>query len=157
DRKSDAELGGEPVDLLRVGQAVRGGPDDHDAVRGAAPRQVDEQRHLVPAGKTPGGPEVDDDEGAGELREIVRPAVPIDEAPRLVPGRCGGRCRGAHAPGKGRYGKKGRETRHAAGYFGCGTILRYGFGAFQPPGKRCRASSSLTAETMITSCPCFQF
>src|SRR5262245_19204277 len=42
-------------------------------------------------------------------------------------------------------------------YFGCGTIRRYGRGAFQPLGNAFLASSSLTAGTMITSSPCFQF
>src|SRR5689334_12506021 len=42
-------------------------------------------------------------------------------------------------------------------YFGCGTIRRYGFGDFQPPGYFCFASSSVTAGRMITSSPCFQF
>jgi len=41
-------------------------------------------------------------------------------------------------------------------YLGCGTIRRYGRGAFQPPGNFCFASSSETAGTMITSSPCFQ-
>ena len=38
-------------------------------------------------------------------------------------------------------------------YFGCGTMRRYGFGAFQPPGNLFFASSSETDGTMITSCP----
>src|SRR5712692_10528907 len=33
----------------------------------------------------------------------------------------------------------------------------YGFGAFQPPGYACLASASETADTMMTSSPCFQF
>ena len=43
--------------------------------------------------------------------------------------------------------------RRGAGpaYFGCGTIRRYGFGAFQPPGYVFFASSSDTAGTMMTS------
>ena len=36
---------------------------------------------------------------------------------------------------------------------GCGTIRKYGFGAFQPSGNRFLASSSETAGTMITSSP----
>src|ERR1700678_1651158 len=47
--------------------------------------------------------------------------------------------------------------RRSAIYFGCGTILRYGFGDFQPLGYFCFASSSVTAGRMITSSPCFQF
>ena len=43
------------------------------------------------------------------------------------------------------------------GYRGCGTIRMYGFGAFQPPGNFCLASSLETAGTMMTSSPCFQF
>src|SRR5229473_354307 len=42
-------------------------------------------------------------------------------------------------------------------YFGCGTIRRYGFGAFHPPGYFCFASSSVTDGRMITSSPSFQF
>ena len=44
-----------------------------------------------------------------------------------------------------------------SGYLGCGTMRRYGFGDFQPPGYFCFASSSDTDGTMITSSPCFQF
>src|ERR1700678_4452373 len=47
--------------------------------------------------------------------------------------------------------------RHACGYFGCGTILIYGLGDFQPPGYCFCASSFETLPLMITSCPGFQF
>jgi hypothetical protein len=43
------------------------------------------------------------------------------------------------------------------GYFGCGTILRYGRGAFHPDGYFCFASESETAFERITSSPGFQF
>src|ERR1700730_16520108 len=42
-------------------------------------------------------------------------------------------------------------------YFGCATILKYGFGDFQPPGYFCWASSFETEGRMITSSPFFQF
>src|SRR5438094_1134340 len=42
-------------------------------------------------------------------------------------------------------------------YFGCGTIRRYGLGAFQPFGYFCLASSSETEGRIITSSPFFQF
>jgi glyoxylase-like metal-dependent hydrolase (beta-lactamase superfamily II) len=41
--------------------------------------------------------------------------------------------------------------------FGCGTMRRYGFGAFQPCGYCFLASSSLTEPAMMTSSPFFQF
>src|SRR5258706_15595037 len=47
--------------------------------------------------------------------------------------------------------------RAVPSYFGCGTILRYGLGDFQPPGYCFCASSLETAPLMITSSPCFQF
>src|SRR5207302_7830541 len=40
---------------------------------------------------------------------------------------------------------------------GCGTILMYGFGDFQPAGYVFLASSSETEPAMITSSPCCQF
>src|SRR5258706_15521628 len=46
---------------------------------------------------------------------------------------------------------------HRRGYLGCGTIRRYGRGAFQPCGYVFFASSSDTEPAMITSSPCFQF
>src|SRR5206468_12253576 len=42
-------------------------------------------------------------------------------------------------------------------YCGCGTIRRYGFGAFQPCGYRCFVCSSDTEPAMITSSPGNQF
>src|SRR4029077_11822212 len=44
-----------------------------------------------------------------------------------------------------------------AGYFGWGTILRYGLGDFQPPGYFCCASSFETDGRIMTSSPFFQF
>src|SRR3974377_1638980 len=41
--------------------------------------------------------------------------------------------------------------------FGCGTIRKYGRGAFQPFGYTFLASSANTDPAMITSSPCFQF
>src|SRR5262249_54043545 len=41
-------------------------------------------------------------------------------------------------------------------YFGCGTIRRYGFGAFQPAGYFLCASSLETEPPIITSSPGFQ-
>src|SRR6266404_2283555 len=50
-----------------------------------------------------------------------------------------------------------RSQHICRGYFGCGTILRYGLGDFHPPGYFCCASSFDTEGRMITSSPCFQF
>src|SRR5215472_17875617 len=41
-------------------------------------------------------------------------------------------------------------------YFGCGTIRRYGFGAFQPAGYFLCASSLETELPIMTSSPGFQ-
>src|SRR5262249_55229370 len=59
------------------------------------------------------------------------------------------------------HGNRVRTVGHRAPDFasvpGCGTMRRYGFGAFQPSGNFFFASSSFTLEAMITSSPCFQF
>lgn len=44
----------------------------------------------------------------------------------------------------------------AKNYFGCGTILKYGFGDFQPSGYFCFACSFETDPEMMTSSPGFQ-
>src|SRR5439155_8382530 len=49
------------------------------------------------------------------------------------------------------------RIKRLTNYCGCGTILRYGFGAFQPCGYRCFACSSDTEPAMITSSPGNQF
>src|SRR5436305_2107596 len=43
------------------------------------------------------------------------------------------------------------------GLFGCGTMRKYGFKVFQPPGNFSFAASSERDGTMITSSPSFQF
>src|SRR5215210_1827137 len=48
------------------------------------------------------------------------------------------------------------ESVFAAVLFGCGVILRYGFGALQPLGNFSFAASSDNDGTMITSSPSFQ-
>src|SRR5262245_39056675 len=76
------------------------------------------------------------------------------EPPTRVPGYDSsglGKAPGAHPLGAGGW------VFHADGYFGWGTIRRYGRGAFQPSGNFCFASSSETDGRMMTSSPCFQF
>ena len=46
-----------------------------------------------------------------------------------------------------------REARSGGAYSGCGTMRRYGRGAFQPSGNFSFAASSGTAGTMMTSSP----
>src|SRR4029453_6723335 len=45
----------------------------------------------------------------------------------------------------------------ALSYLGWATVRRYGFTVLKPAGEVFFASSSETAVTMMTSCPCFQF
>src|SRR5690348_7700823 len=51
----------------------------------------------------------------------------------------------------------GIGTLAAVVHFGCGTMRRYGRGAFQPAGNCFLASSSDTEPEITTSSPCFQF
>jgi hypothetical protein len=54
-------------------------------------------------------------------------------------------------------GAGSRASSDCTGYFGWGTIRRYGFGAFHPPGYFFLASSFETLPLMMTSSPGFQF
>src|SRR5579863_2010111 len=54
-------------------------------------------------------------------------------------------------------GFRRRESVPNRLYFGCGTIRKYGFGDFQPPGYCFWASSFETLPLMITSSPGLQF
>src|SRR6266700_3177929 len=58
-----------------------------------------------------------------------------------------------HTRGRG----SSRTSSDRTGYFGWGTIRRYGFGAFHPPGYFFLASSFETLPLMTTSSPGFQF
>src|SRR2546425_3574171 len=59
-----------------------------------------------------------------------------------------------HLPGETKTDEADVERRRQP--FGCGTIRRYGLGAFQPLGYTFFASSSETEPAMMTSSPCFQ-
>src|SRR5262249_57674589 len=69
----------------------------------------------------------------------------------------GGGARGDRREGSSPAGQDTAGDEGEGGYFGCGVRRRYGLSARQPPGNLPFASSSLTAGTMMTSSPCFQF
>src|SRR5207244_458989 len=93
------------------------------------------------AGGGGGGCHAEADEGQRESGHHADGSHPHRYPPSRSDGGQGRRrCRPDHVP-----------------YFGCGVRRRYGLRVFQPFGNLALASSSLTAGTMITSSPCFQF